>query len=73
MVPAEVRVVSNIPVLGSGKVDFVGGSKLMAGEKQTAAAAAQSGNRLGRHVFFSPRVPIDGTFSANIKNRLNNE
>ena len=32
MVPAEVRVVGNVPVLGSGKVDFVGVAKLVRGE-----------------------------------------
>ena len=29
MVPAEVRVVDKVPVLGSGKVDFVGVTKLV--------------------------------------------
>jgi acyl-[acyl-carrier-protein]-phospholipid O-acyltransferase/long-chain-fatty-acid--[acyl-carrier-protein] ligase len=40
MVPAEVRVVPKVPVLGSGKVDFVGVTKLVreAAAKETAAA-----------------------------------
>ncbi len=29
MVPAEVRYVRDIPVLGSGKIDFVGVAKLV--------------------------------------------
>jgi acyl-[acyl-carrier-protein]-phospholipid O-acyltransferase/long-chain-fatty-acid--[acyl-carrier-protein] ligase len=32
MVPAEVRVVSKVPVLGTGKVDFVGVSELVAAD-----------------------------------------
>ena len=32
MVPAEVRVVAKVPVLGSGKVDFVGVARLVRGE-----------------------------------------
>ncbi|QPC89185.1 acyl-[ACP]--phospholipid O-acyltransferase [Mesorhizobium sp. INR15] len=32
MVPAEVRVVAHVPVLGSGKVDFAGVTRLVRGE-----------------------------------------
>ena len=38
MVPAEVRVVGKMPVLGSGKIDFVGVARLVRGEGQTGAA-----------------------------------
>ena len=38
MVPAEVRVVGKVPVLGSGKLDFVGVTRLVRGEGQTGAA-----------------------------------
>lgn len=38
MIPAEVRVVSKVPVLGSGKVDFVGVTKLAASDPSKAAA-----------------------------------
>jgi acyl-[acyl-carrier-protein]-phospholipid O-acyltransferase/long-chain-fatty-acid--[acyl-carrier-protein] ligase len=41
MVPAEVRVVPEVPVLGSGKVDFVGVTTLVrSGGAASAAAAA---------------------------------
>ncbi len=43
MVPAEVRVVDRLPVLGSGKVDFVGVNKLVretAGKLEADTAAA---------------------------------
>jgi acyl-[acyl-carrier-protein]-phospholipid O-acyltransferase / long-chain-fatty-acid--[acyl-carrier-protein] ligase len=40
MVPAEVRVVDKLPVLGSGKVDFVAVTKLVRGEKEPATVAA---------------------------------
>jgi acyl-[acyl-carrier-protein]-phospholipid O-acyltransferase/long-chain-fatty-acid--[acyl-carrier-protein] ligase len=39
MVPAEIIVVDKVPVLGSGKVDFVGVSKLVR-EMQTGSIAA---------------------------------
>jgi acyl-[acyl-carrier-protein]-phospholipid O-acyltransferase/long-chain-fatty-acid--[acyl-carrier-protein] ligase len=38
MVPAEVRVVPKVPVLGSGKVDFVGVTRLV--HEVVAKAAA---------------------------------
>ena len=38
MVPAEVRVVKKIPVLGSGKLDFVGVNKLVEGKGLALAA-----------------------------------
>jgi acyl-[acyl-carrier-protein]-phospholipid O-acyltransferase/long-chain-fatty-acid--[acyl-carrier-protein] ligase len=38
MVPAEVRVVAKVPVLGSGKVDFVGVSDLVSEEAEAMAA-----------------------------------
>ncbi|TPK24511.1 acyl-[ACP]--phospholipid O-acyltransferase [Mesorhizobium sp. B2-5-9] len=37
MVPAEVRVVTHVPVLGSGKIDFVGVTRLVRGEALQAA------------------------------------
>lgn len=37
MVPAEVRVVAHVPVLGSGKIDFVGVTRLVRGEALQAA------------------------------------
>ncbi|TIT31111.1 MAG: acyl-[ACP]--phospholipid O-acyltransferase [Mesorhizobium sp.] len=37
MVPAEVRVVAHVPVLGSGKIDFVGVTRLVRGEASEAA------------------------------------
>ena len=37
MVPAEVRVVAKVPVLGSGKVDFVTVAKMVRGEGQPDA------------------------------------
>ena len=37
MVPAEVRVVAKVPVLGSGKIDFVTVAKMVRGETQTDA------------------------------------
>jgi acyl-[acyl-carrier-protein]-phospholipid O-acyltransferase / long-chain-fatty-acid--[acyl-carrier-protein] ligase len=40
MVPAEVRLVDKLPVLGSGKVDFVAVTKLVRGEKEAATVAA---------------------------------
>jgi acyl-[acyl-carrier-protein]-phospholipid O-acyltransferase/long-chain-fatty-acid--[acyl-carrier-protein] ligase len=38
MVPAEVRVVETMPVLGSGKIDFVGVQRLV----ERLAAASQA-------------------------------
>jgi len=40
MVPAEVRVVSRVPVLGSGKIDFVGVSNLVRASPDKSAKAA---------------------------------
>ena len=37
MVPAEVRVVPKVPVLGSGKLDFAGVTKLVRGQDAPAA------------------------------------
>ncbi len=39
MIPAEVRVVSSVPVLGSGKLDFAGVSKLVADGSNASKAA----------------------------------
>lgn len=38
MVPAEVRVVEKVPVLGSGKIDFVGVTELALADQQKLAA-----------------------------------
>ena len=38
MVPAEVRVVAKVPVLGSGKVDYVTVGKMVRGDDQPKAA-----------------------------------
>ena len=35
MVPAEIRVVRSVPVLGSGKIDFVTVAKMVRGEDQS--------------------------------------
>ena len=35
MVPAEMRVVRSVPVLGSGKIDFVAVAKMVRGEDQS--------------------------------------
>lgn len=40
MVPAEVRAIDRLPVLGSGKVDFVAVAKLVRGETNAATVAA---------------------------------
>ncbi len=40
MVPAEVRVVPHVPVLGSGKIDFVGVTRLVRGEDEPRVKAA---------------------------------
>ncbi|TIX03423.1 MAG: hypothetical protein E5V46_32405, partial [Mesorhizobium sp.] len=40
MVPAEVRVVAKVPVLGSGKLDFAGVTKLVRGEEDLKVKAA---------------------------------
>ena len=40
MVPAEVRVVAKVPVLGSGKVDLVTVGKMVRGEASTNPKAA---------------------------------
>ncbi|TGQ40342.1 MULTISPECIES: acyl-[ACP]--phospholipid O-acyltransferase [unclassified Mesorhizobium] len=40
MVPAEVRVVPKVPVLGSGKLDFAGVTKLVRGEEELKVKAA---------------------------------
>ena len=37
MVPAEVRIVAKVPVLGSGKIDFVTVTKMVSGEGQPDA------------------------------------
>lgn len=39
MIPAEVRVVQEVPVLGSGKIDFAGVNKLVAEQNHTRKAA----------------------------------
>jgi acyl-[acyl-carrier-protein]-phospholipid O-acyltransferase / long-chain-fatty-acid--[acyl-carrier-protein] ligase len=39
MIPAEVRVVDKVPVLGSGKLDFVGVASLVAGKSDLQKAA----------------------------------
>jgi len=40
MVPAEVRPIARMPVLGSGKIDFVAVEKMVRGEKPAGAKAA---------------------------------
>lgn len=39
MIPAEVRVVEQVPVLGSGKLDFAGVTKLVSGDTAVRQAA----------------------------------
>ncbi|WP_428646792.1 acyl-[ACP]--phospholipid O-acyltransferase [Roseibium sp.] len=39
MIPAEIRVVSRVPVLGSGKLDFAGVARLVTGEPDMTEAA----------------------------------
>lgn len=39
MIPAEVRVVEQVPVLGSGKLDFVGVTQLVSGDTAVRKAA----------------------------------
>lgn len=40
MVPAEVRVVAKVPVLGSGKLDFAGVTRMVRGEEDLKVKAA---------------------------------
>ncbi|MBZ9991902.1 acyl-[ACP]--phospholipid O-acyltransferase [Mesorhizobium sp. BH1-1-5] len=40
MVPAEVRVVPKVPVLGSGKLDFAGVTRMVRGEEELKVKAA---------------------------------
>jgi len=40
MVPAEVRVVPKVPVLGSGKLDFAGVARMVRGEEEVKIKAA---------------------------------
>jgi acyl-[acyl-carrier-protein]-phospholipid O-acyltransferase/long-chain-fatty-acid--[acyl-carrier-protein] ligase len=40
MVPADVRIVQNMPVLGSGKVDFMAVTKLVRSGGTSPAEAA---------------------------------
>ncbi|MBZ9821247.1 acyl-[ACP]--phospholipid O-acyltransferase [Mesorhizobium sp. CA4] len=40
MVPAEVRVVAKVPVLGSGKLDFAGVSRMVRGDEELKVKAA---------------------------------
>ena len=40
MVPAEVRTVAKVPVLGSGKLDFAGVTKMVRGEDELKVKAA---------------------------------
>ncbi|WP_027164474.1 acyl-[ACP]--phospholipid O-acyltransferase [Mesorhizobium sp. WSM3224] len=40
MVPAEVRVVPKVPVLGSGKLDFAGVARMVRGEEELKVKAA---------------------------------